>query len=129
MRGEIVGITGPTITINSIFESPAGASFPVGSSLDVVNEVTFDSPSSGSGVTRDSGNGPVLLMSNSTFTLSYIDNSGSTISLPLSALEIENDLAKVNLTVSVTGDAPLKDGSDYVATAQQRISIRNLVLN
>ena len=129
MKAEVSSIAGNTITIDSAFTAPASISLSTGSTVDVVSEITFDSPIGGDGVTRDSGNGPVLLMSNSDFSITYLDNDGGTLSPPLTAAEIENELATLELTVTVTGDISLKDGSDYIATAQQNISIRNLVLN
>lgn len=99
-------------------------SFAVGSIFEVVPQVSF--ANSASGITRDSGPGAILLGNNSTLTLDYLDNSGTSLALPLSEIDIVNSLRSIRLTIVHTSSSPLRDGTDYTVTLDQVFGIRNL---
>ena len=122
-----------TVTINSGAIYPSGAIFPVGSILEVVPTVTYNSPNDWSGITRDSGAGTVLLAPSSTMTISYLNQAGTAITLPLASIpttpypanDLQN-LRSLNITVQVRSARPLfSTGSIYTATASQSVAVRN----
>lgn len=130
LRGEITNISGDEITIGPGFATVAGSIFEEGSMVTPVSTVIYDSPADWSGVTRDSGNGPVIMVPNSTFVLEYLDETGAAIGLPLSDVEVANDLTAIRLTVSVRSTQAVSTTDNlYTATATQIVALRNMVLN
>lgn len=105
---------------------PQTLSFGVASVLEEVPLVTFDSPANQSGITRDSGFGPVLLGEGSTMTLEYLGNNGASVALPLTNYKVINELRAIRVTVSMPSKKHLHDGEHYTATATQTFGIRNL---
>ena len=126
LEGVITNITGNTITIDSGYTASAAASFNAGSSIHRVSTVTFDSLVD---ITRDNGTGAVTLAPNSSFTLTYLDESGTTLALPLTRAIVDDSLASINIQISLDSDSLLKDGTTYTAVAQQQVHLRNLRLS
>lgn len=129
MLAEITSISSNTIGVDSSFTASTAAVFEEGSSVSLVETVIYDSPSDWSGITRDSGAGEMIILPQSKFILSYHDIDRNTLSLPLSRNDIANNLAMIHLSVQAQSDRKLKDGSNYLATAEQDIILRNLVLS
>lgn len=129
MRATVTGITGNTISIGSGYIASAAASFSAGSTINRVTDVTFNSPLDGSGITRDTGSGALLVAPNSSFTITYLDGAGVSLAPPLTPAVISSQLASLRLSVSVTSRQPLKNGTTYTATAERRIALRNMNLN
>lgn len=106
---------------------PNFASFSTGSLLEAVNTVTYDSPSLSTGILRNSGGSAVTMANNATMTFKYFNSAGTEITtLPLTELNLINDLRVIEVTVNVQSTKPLKDGSTYTATVTQAFGLRNL---
>lgn len=125
--GIIQALTGNTVTLEASFETPAGSTFNPGSAVHKVSTVTFESPGDGSGITRDDGNGAVVLTPRSTFSVTYLDSSGAPLTIPLTDVVVVNDLAAILLNVSVSGRSRLRDGRTYTSSASQTVALRNLI--
>lgn len=126
LYGTINNISSNTITIDSGYIASTGAVFEEGSSVYKTDLVEYDSPGDWSGITRDSGSGEMTVLPNSKFTLTYYDENGNTISPPLSRSDIANNLSSLHLKIDIQSRTTLKDGSYYLATAEQSILLRNL---
>ena len=125
--GVITAVGSSSVTIdNSSYVTGPGATFNTGSVLEEVPLVTFNSPVDGSGITRNSGFGPVLMGANSTFSLRYLDSDGNDVALPLTNATVIGNLRAIEVTVTLQAPKPLSDGSAYSATAQQTFGLRNL---
>jgi len=105
---------------------PETVSFGVASVLEEVPLVTYNSPGDGSGITRDSGFGSVLLGAGSTFTLQYLDEDGNTLGTSLTNLMVVEQLRAVRVTVTMPSSERLSDGTIFTARASQTFGIRNL---
>ncbi|WKZ56851.1 MAG: hypothetical protein QY326_08965 [Bdellovibrionota bacterium] len=53
LQGEIVSISGNSITLNGTMLYPVGATFDVGSLVEPVSTIAFNSPETWSGITRE----------------------------------------------------------------------------
>lgn len=131
LKGTISAVIAspPTLTIGSGYLTTTGAVFASGSTVHKVSTVTFESPVDWSGITRDSGSGAQLLFPGSQFSVRYLDESGASLALPLSTGSVANDLERIEITVSVRGLQPLRDGTTYIANARETVVLRNLVVN
>lgn len=123
---ESVSETAKSVSLKAGAIYPADALFPMGTLLEEVSLVTWDSPSDGSGITRDSGYGAVQLGAGSSFELTYLDPLGNTLALPLTNISVVGELRAVRITINQQSSNNLKDGSKYTATITQTFGIRNL---
>ncbi|MCB0339190.1 MAG: hypothetical protein KDD53_06285, partial [Bdellovibrionales bacterium] len=80
----------------------------------------------GSGITRDSGFGTVLMGPNSTMELTYLDMDGNTLTLPITNTDVINSLRAIRVTVNLTSEQSLSTGTPYIATVSQTFGLRNL---
>ena len=129
MQAEIAAISGNTITIDGAYVALPGVTFPVGSQIHQVREISYESFSDWSGVARTLDGNSEVLVPNSIFTVEYLDALGNTMSVPLSQVDILNTLSAVRISVSVAVENPISNPSAVVATAEQVVSLRNLTLN
>jgi hypothetical protein len=129
MQGTVAQVGNDWITLENTYVATAGATFKSGSTVSRVSTITYESPADGSGVTRDTGEGPVALEPNSTFNLDYLDATGTEITPPLTAAAIAANLYTIRVTVSVQASQPLYDGTTYSTEAVQEIGLRNLILS
>lgn len=127
-RGLIVATSATTITLDGAVDASAGATFESGSTIDVVNEITYSSVL-WDGITRDNTVVNVTLYPETQLEIEYRDSTGATMTPPLSATNIRDDLSSIILTARVRSDVPLRDGSTYIATAEQEVALRNLILS
>lgn len=124
-----------TVDTSSDVYSPS-ATFKMGTLCENVSLVTYESFADWSGITRDAGNGSVVMAPNSTMTLTYLDENGSAITLPLTpdcpsppcTDSLTDNLRSIQVSVSVRSSSNLSDGSTYTATMTQTFGIRNLGL-
>ena len=114
------------VTLQSGVVYSPGATFNMGSICEEVSTVAYDSPADGTGITRDSGYGPVKLGNGSTFVLEFVDAAGTPVALPLTNTTVVNSLRAIRVTVNQQSANKLKDGSSYTATISQSFGIRNL---
>lgn len=129
LRGKITSIgsgSQPTVTIDPAYKTSAGAAFREGSTVERVTDVILDSPSNGTGITRNPETGAVVLAPRSTFSATYLDANGNALTLPLSAAAIANQLSAIRVTVQVTADRPLSGRRGYTAIATETVALRNL---
>jgi type II secretory pathway pseudopilin PulG len=110
--------------------------FDMGSLFEVVPVVTYTSTPSYGGITRDNGTGALTLVTTGSFTLTFLNNSGSNITLPLVAAVTDpfpasaiQNVRAVKISVSVRSPQRLSTGNYYVATVEQTVGIRNLNYN
>jgi hypothetical protein len=102
------------------------ATFDTGSICEEVPLVTYASAADGSGITRNSGFGPVVLAANTTMQLEYLDLNGAPITLPLTNSIIINSMRSIRVTINHTSSNKMVNGQPYVATVSQAFGIRNL---
>lgn len=123
--GTVSSLAAGLVTVNASSKVyTTGATFPVGSTADPVRTVTYTS--STSGITRNVGTTTSNLSQNATFSLRYLDNTGTALTLPLTAAVIDSSLYSIELTVSVTNPTKLSSGSAYTSTLTNRYALRNL---
>ena len=115
-----------TITLNADYIASPSATFAMGSICEEVPLVTYNSAEDGSGITRDSGFGAILLGEQSTMTLEYLDHDGNPLTLPISNADVINTLRSIRVTVTLRSSSLLKSGQPYEATVTQTAGIRNL---
>ena len=128
LMGTVANTPSGKIMIDSTYATATGAQFDAGSLVTRVDTITYESKAADSTIHRIDENGDVTIAENSAFTLEYLDVSGTTIALPLTNVKVEDDLGVIRLTVTVDGERPLSDDTDYTATATQVINLRNLNL-
>lgn len=126
LQGTIGSISGTNVTLLNNFIFSDGATFPVGSLLNRVTTIIYDSTDNDEGITRDNGFGATVLSPNSSFTISYLDALDNEISTPLSSDDIESNLTTIEVTVSVISERTLKNGSSYTAQSSSRVTVRSL---
>jgi Tfp pilus assembly protein PilW len=129
MQGVIQSLGTNSITLNSTYNATASTTFSSGSLIERVSTITYNSPSDGSGITRNTGSGTMLLSPRSSFTVAYLDSAGTSLTLPLTATSIKSSLAALQISVSVTSSRKLLNGKNYTATTQQTIALRNINLS
>lgn len=117
-----------TVTLEAGYVTSAGAVFGKGSVLEPVPIVTFNDEWLNFGITRDSGNGKILLGENASLTLDYLDKNNNEMSLPLSEADLVNSLRAVRVNIEKTSFTPLSTGENYKVSLSQVVSIRNLSL-
>ncbi|MCI5066016.1 hypothetical protein MRY87_09855 [bacterium] len=127
LYGVISGVNAGsnTITLNAGYVTSAGATFGMGSILEEVPMITY-AYTPGTGITRDSGFGAVLLGSDATMNIEYLDINGNSLALPLTNTVVMDQLRSVRITISLTNDSLLKDGTSYTSTVSQVFGLRNL---
>lgn len=127
LKGTISSIGSGSVMIGSGYVGTANATFKAGSMLGPAIEITY--LSTPEGVRRVSEDGDQLLFPNSRFTLEYVNKNGVTMSMPLGAAAIADDLASVKMTVEVKGRRQLRSGGEYTATLKRIAALRNLYIN
>jgi type II secretory pathway pseudopilin PulG len=115
-----------TVTLNADYVTSPGATFDTGTILEEVPDVIYNSPIDGSGVTRNSGYGDVLLAPNSTMSLTYYSFDGTELTPPLTNSDIINSLRSIKVAITLTSPRSLSSGATYTTTVEQRVGIRNL---
>lgn len=128
LYGTVTGVnTGSkTITISATYVTRPGATFAVGSILEEVPLVTISSAADGTGITRDSGFGPLLLAENSTMELEYLDENQNVLALPLTHDMLVNQLRAIRVSISVNSTDTLRSGENYQTQASAIVGLRNL---
>lgn len=128
LQGIVTAKSSGTLTIDSSYISSAGAVFPIGSSVHKVIEVKYSSNIIG-GIRRQAEGATVTVLETGTFVLDYQDSSGSSLSTPLTDADVRDQLAKVNIQLSVDSEFELKSGGSYNMTFEKDVSLRNLTLS
>ena len=126
LRGTLSAVTSSSLSISSGYVASLSASFAAGSTVDRVNTITY--ASTASGITRNDGSGAVVIAPRSSFTASYLDAAGTSMTLPLTAATLNSNLSAIALTVSVASEHVRMDKRTYTAQATQRVALRNLSL-
>lgn len=126
LSASIEKISGNLLTIKSDYITTSGAIFPSGSSLTRVATVHYNGANA-SGIARDEGAGEIVITPNASLTFDYLDESGKSLSLPLSANDIQTNLSSISFTVTLDADRKLKDGSIWTAEAIRKVALRNLI--
>lgn len=129
MMAVISTASNSALSFNSSFTATASTTFNAGSIIERVATITYNSPGVATGITRNTGGGAIVLSPRSTFTLSYLDNTGAALVLPLTETVIKNNLAALQVSVSVSSARKLLNGKNYTATTQQVVALRNLNLS
>ena len=129
MKAEIAAIAGNVITIDGAYVALPGVTFPAGSLVHQVREITYESFTDWSGVERTLDGTSEILVPNSIFSVEYLDVLGNIMVTPLSPADILNTLSAVRISVSVASENPISNPAAVVVTAEQVVSLRNLTLN
>ena len=127
LMGTIASTTATTITLASGYTATATTTFNSGSTVEPVTNMIYTSNTSG--ITRNAEFGAVVLAPNSSFTASYLNNSATAMTLPLTNTNIANDLAAISVSVSIRSESKLHNRSYYTALATETVGLRNLNLN
>ncbi|MCB0336435.1 MAG: hypothetical protein KDD62_09015 [Bdellovibrionales bacterium] len=93
-----------------------------------MSEITYSSPGGGAGILRSDGLNTLTLDPNSTLSFSYLDSTGTALTLPMSNSDIANSLSAIQFTLTITATEPLKDGTFYTKTITKIVNLRNLNL-
>ena len=128
-RGQVVQVSGNSITVSNTYTATFAASFPSGSIVTRVATITYNSPNDFSGITRNNELGDTLLQQNSMFELRYLDQSGNALALPLTPLVIKNTLHAIEVKVFVRSRRNLSTGGQYLAEASHQVGLRNIMLS
>jgi hypothetical protein len=112
-----------TVTLNNDYVARAEVTFAMGSILEEVRIVRYESGLLG--ITRDSGLGPVLLGEGSSLSLEYLDHEGNVLNLPLTPSNLVDTLRSIRAMVTLSHKKPLSTGETHSATVSQTIGIRN----
>ena len=123
---DSVNTSAKSITINNTYHASPDSSFAIGSLSEGVNVVTYDAPDFATGILRSNGGSSVTMANNATMSFRYLTDTGAELSLPLTELNLINDLRAIEVTVNVRSDKPLKNGDIYTATVKQVFGLRNL---
>lgn len=126
LKATVASVSGNSVTIAAGFTTTPSTVFVSGSIVERVAQVTYDSPAGNGGITRDAGIGPVILSPGSSFSVEYLDGSGTAMVLPLTAATIASSLNSIRLTVNVNGRLTLKSGATFSTQLQQVIALRNI---
>jgi Tfp pilus assembly protein PilW len=125
LHGIVQSTTATSIQL-STYNTTQDAHFPASSLIQPVSEITY--ASSPNGVTRTSSQEVTTHLDHAAFELVYLDSSGQSLPLPLSATTIRESLAGIRVLVQV--EALSRFGGAVSATeAQQTIALRNLILS
>jgi prepilin-type N-terminal cleavage/methylation domain-containing protein len=116
------------VTLANGYVALSGAIFGKGSVLEPVPIVTYTDEWLNTGVSRDSGNGKVLLGENASVSFEYLDKDGSEMTLPLTEFDLVNNFRSVRINVEKISFTPLSTGENYEVNLSQIVSIRNLSL-
>ncbi len=129
LRATIEALTLSSITIAPSYTPTNSPSFPAGSTIEPVTQVTYTN--SASGITRDTGSGAILLAPHSSFTITYLDSSNSPLTTPLSSTAIKNSLraAQLNVSLQITSNVSTLSTPTFSAATSQTVALRNVNLN
>ena len=126
LRAKISSIGTSTISLKDIVAG-SGVNMNPGSIVEPVSDITIDCNGTG-GITRDDGNGALVLFPKSTCSFEYLDASGTNLSMPLNSSTIQSILSSIRFTVNVPGRRVLRNGSTYTAQTDETVTLRNLIL-
>jgi type II secretory pathway pseudopilin PulG len=110
---------------STIIQSPTSV-FAKGSVLEEVPLIKIVNLPLGAGVSRDAGYGAVNIATDASIAFEYLDSSGNSVALPLSATSIVDSLRAIRLTVVKTHPAKLSTGQIHSVTVSQTFALRNL---
>lgn len=129
LTATIASIAGNEITINADYLPTFAMTMPSGSVVNAVTLSVLISHDTSKEIYKVDTMGGAKLATGATFTLDYLDKNGVSLALPLTEQVVRDDLTAINLTVSLESGTPLRGGGNYVATANQKIALRNLILS
>jgi len=130
LRATVTAIAGNTLTIAPGYNVSSGSvSFAAGSTVNRVTTVTYSNAADGSGITRDNGVNVTPIVPASSVSFRYFDRAGVELAPPLTDASIRDVLTGVEVTVAVRSTSPLRNGTFYQTSAQQRVALRNLSFN
>ncbi len=129
LKGLITYVTSTDVTINPIYTSSPTTIFKAGTTAERVATISYNSPSDWTGISRGDGASTIVLQPNTQFNLTYKDTIGNTLTLPLTSTVVKDNLSSILATIRVKSAKKLSNGSHYIASATQEISMRNLILS
>ena len=129
LKGVVESKFGNLVTLDSGYLTSAAASFATGSVVHRVTQLSYTSPLDNSGIVRDDEASNITIVPNSSFSLTYYDAAGNELAPPLTEAVIQNELCSIQVDVSVPAANPLRNGETFIATARDRVALRNLILS
>jgi len=134
LYGVVASLNNSSVTLASQRQFHPGSIFPAGSLLEVVPVVTYTSGDEIGPVLRKRQSTSEELVPKGRLSFTYINSSGSTISLPLLATSADpfpasaiQNVQSVKVVVEVLSDNLLSATSEpYLASVSQVVGVRNL---
>lgn len=126
LYGTVSSVSPSSLILNTNPVYTSSTTFKAGSLVNKVDTVTYSTSGSYQGIYRSEGATNVLLSPDSEFTASYLDSSGTSLVLPLTASVIQNSLSALRISILVRSHSRLSEGQYYFAQASQTIALRNL---
>lgn len=127
MFATIARISGSIIAVHNRYTASAAANFPSGSTVTRVRQVTISSSANFGGISRNQGSGAIAIGTNSEMNIEYFDQNGSSLSPPLTADQVRDNLSSIEVTVNVQASRRLHDGNTFVGSGRQRVALKNLI--
>lgn len=124
LHGIIQSVVGSIVTIQANPVYSAGAIFQPGTLAQPVNLITYRSDESG--ISRIDGENVYSLSANSSFSLEYLGNDSTALSLPLNETMIRTLLSSIRVTVTTESNLPMTGGNTRSAQLDSRVSLRGL---
>ena len=126
LRARITSVGDNSIGVSDI-STNEGAIFKWGSIAELVDEVVLDCANI-EGISRDTGNGPIILYPLSSCTITYLDGEQNELPYPLTGDAIQYSVSSIRLSITVPGRRPLQSGNTYTAQISETIALRNIIL-
>lgn len=129
LAGIVHSVASPIVTLLPTTTFSSGVTFKAGTLVTRTTVVQYESPADDSGITRNAELGATLLQPRSSFSIRYLDRARGEIVPPLTDALVRDQLAGLVIEVEVYSQELLRDGTNYITTAQQEVALRNLILS
>jgi hypothetical protein len=128
LRGSIASVGSTTITLDENFIASPSALFAAGSTVEPVKQLVYEQ--SQNRITRDDGDGPIVLAPQSSVHFTFLDLQGNALTVPLTAEVIKSSLAAVRIQIELqTAAAASSNNTPYSTVTSQTVALRNINLN
>ncbi len=129
LKADIKSIPNNTTLEIENIALPTGATLiAAGSQVSKVSDVTIQDDATNDYIVRTNNSGVAILAPDSQVTFSYLDAALNSLSDPLDATEIENQLAVIRVNVQITSQRSLSTGSKFQLSSSLDVVLRNLMI-
>ena len=126
--GTITAVTSTQVTIRNDFIRSSSATFAAGSSLQVVDTLTYENQNRLSGITRTDNATSLVIASNADLRFEYLDRNLTPLPLPLTDSAVQNQLTAIRLTLSLGARQKMKLKQSYSTSITHLVALRNLLI-